>query len=807
MQVSRRDNQPWRFWENFAEEIAHISLEAGKKIREIGFPETQRQADRFVALIKSGIISKEPFVFVMDDMHLLTNPMILNYIEYFITSPISKNTYVFISRSEPGMNTLNFLAKGILSTITAEDLRFTQEETDEYFRLNGVFLELEEIKRIQRETEGWAIALSLILREIKAGKDYHLSWDRAMLSLRKMEENIFSAMGAELQKFLIKLSLIEHWPQVLLEQIEGGKKSIPAMEQFSSVIRFDTYFHGFRIHHLFLEFLKEKQRSLSREEIREVYGKAAQWCLENNLLTDAAVDYERALDYGGLIRLIESLPRTFPKAAAAFFLENVDRICMEGEKDNSKNEEDNWDLLYLRFIIRSRLLMILDRFEEAGKECHEAVARFEAEVSGKRRSRFLSAAYNNLGTLGLLSCKYTRDYTFNRWFEKGHRYYLENPEPVSGQLSQANIGSYIIPVGVPAEPGEIDLFLDCYAASVQHVSVSMNGYLYGADTLARAELAYYQGDLNKAELFARQAVYQGQEGKQYEIENRALFYLLRISVHTGNTAELQDLQKQLEAQLEINEYLNRYTIHDIIMGRFYTRLGLIEKIAPWLRTEYKEVINVLLRGFDTLVKARCLFVEKKYPEVLKALEEEKTQGDMGHFLLGFLELTVLEAITRHKIGDRDGAFTMLEQAYNAAAPNNLDMPFIEVGENMARLISAVLKGGSGGKTYCPGIDRGWLRTIREKASAFAKKLSLAADRYLGQDTPAIADNRKEPDISDYEKAILRLLSQGRTEKEIAKKMKISLQMVKSTIRSLYIKLGGANRADTIRIAAANGLLD
>jgi DNA-binding CsgD family transcriptional regulator len=30
---------------------------------------------------------------------------------------------------------------------------------------------------------------------------------------------------------------------------------------------------------------------------------------------------------------------------------------------------------------------------------------------------------------------------------------------------------------------------------------------------------------------------------------------------------------------------------------------------------------------------------------------------------------------------------------------------------------------------------------------------------------------KEPDISDYEKAILRLLSQGRTEKEIAEKMK------------------------------------
>jgi LuxR family maltose regulon positive regulatory protein len=809
IQVSERDNQPWHLWENYAGGIARINPEAGEKMREIGFPETQRQADRHVELTKSGIVSKDPLVYVVDDLHLLTNPVVLNYFERFITSFISKSTSVLISRSEPGpgMNTLNFLAKGLLSTITVDDLRFTQEETDEYFRLNGVFLEQEEIKRIQRETEGWAMALSLILREIKAGQDQNRSWDRMMLSLRKMEENIFSAMDAELQKFLIKLSLIEHWPRVLLEQLEGGEKSIPALEQFSSVIRFDIYLHGFRIHPLFLDFLKEKQRSLSREEIREVYDKAAQWCLENNLLIDAAVDYERALDYGGLVRLIESLPRMLPKAAAAFFLETVDRICVEGEENNDENGENNWDRIYLRFIIRSRLLMILDRFEEAIKECHEAAARFEAEVPGKRRSRLLSAAYNNLGTLGLLSCKYTKDYTFNRWFEKGLRYYLENPEPVSGQLSQANIGSYVIQVGVPAKPGEIDTFLDCYAASVQHVSVSMNGYLYGADTLARAELAYYQGDLNKAELFARQAVYQGRDRKQYEVESRALFYLMWISIHTGNPAGLQDLQKQLEAQLEINEYFNRYTIHDIIMGRFHIRFGLIEKIPPWLRAEHKEEKSVLFHGFDTLVRARCLFAEKKYPEVLKALEEEKTQGDLGLFLLGFLEMTALEAITRYKTGDREGAFTLLEQAYNAAAPNNLNMPFIDLGENMSGLISVVLKSGSGEKTDCMGIDRAWLHTIREKASAYAKKLSLAVDWYLGRDTPAIADNREEPDISDYEKAILRLLSQGRTEKEIVEEMKISLQMVKSTIRSLYNKLRAANRADAVRIAAAKGLLD
>jgi LuxR family maltose regulon positive regulatory protein len=808
IQFSERDNQPSHFWENYVRETARLSPKGAKIMREIGFPETQRQVDRHAAMIKSGIVSRDPLVFVADDIHMVTNPVVLNYIEHLFSAPISKNTGVLISRMQPGINTLNFLAKGLLSTVTVDDLRFTEEETEAYFRLNDLFLEREEISRIWRETEGWAMAIGLILREIKVRRDERRRWDRVMLSLRKMEENIFSAMSADLQKFLIKLSLIEHWPRILLEQLEGGSSSITAMEQFSSVIRFDMYIHGFRIHHLFLDFLKEKQSLLSRAEIEEVCGKAARWCIENNLLTDAAVNYERALDYGGLVRLIESLPRMLPKAAAVFFLETVDRLCAEPDTGEDGN---NWDRLYLRFIIRSRLLMFLDRFEEAAKECHKAVIGFEAEAPGKRRSRSLSAAYNNLGTLGLLSCTYTRDYTFDLWFEKGRRYYLENPEPVSGQLSQTNIGSYIITVGFPAEGGEIDTFLNCYAASVQYVSVSMNGYLYGADTLARAELAYYQGDLDKAELFARQAVYQCREKKQYEMENRALFYLMRIAIHTGNTANLQDLQKQMEAQLENDEYLNRYTIHDIVMGAFYARLGLIEKIAPWLRAEHKDEMNILFRGFDSLVKARCLFAEKNYPNVLKTLEEEHVRGDLGRLLLGRLEMTALEAVTRFKLGDREGAFAALEQAYSAAVPNNLDMSFIELGENMYNLINAVLKSGSGenddGKTACALIKREWLRAIREKASAYAKNLSLVADRCSGRNASSVTEDREKPDISGHEKAILSLLSQGGTEKEIAGEMKISPQMVKSAIRSLYAKLGAINRADAVRIAVEKGLLD
>jgi LuxR family maltose regulon positive regulatory protein len=308
LQISERDNLGWRLWENYTGEVARLNPEAAKIFADMGFPESGRQLDRYLGLIQNEIISRERYVVVLDDFHLLTNPRILLFLGQAFSAPVSKNPIVLISRTEPAINTVNFLAKGLLSRLTVEDLRFTREETDAYFRLHDIPLTEEELTRICLETEGWALALGLIVQGIKVNQAGGRSWDRIMQPVRKMEENIFSTMDGELQKFLIKLSLIEHWPRDLLKRLEPGGKSITAMEKFSSLVRFDAYLHGFRIHPLFLEFLRGKQGELSLEEIREVSGKDAQWCIENNLPTDAAVNSARARDYGGLVRLIESFP-------------------------------------------------------------------------------------------------------------------------------------------------------------------------------------------------------------------------------------------------------------------------------------------------------------------------------------------------------------------------------------------------------------------------------------------------------------------------------------------------------------------
>jgi DNA-binding CsgD family transcriptional regulator len=381
-------------------------------------------------------------------------------------------------------------------------------------------------------------------------------------------------------------------------------------------------------------------------------------------------------------------------------------------------------------------------------------------------------------------------------------------------------------VGIAATPDEVGAFLDSCAAAASYASLSLSGYLSGTDSLARSELAYFQGDLNRAEQFARRAVYQGRDQKQYEVETCGLFYLMRLNIPKGDIAGIREAERQLKTRMEKDEYITRYNIHDILMGRFYIRLGLIEKIAPWLRLEGEEgELDVLSRGFDTLAKVRCLIIEKNCPAALQILEEEQAGGDLGSFLFGFLEMTVLEAVTRHQLGDREGALGALKKAYDAGLPHGLVMPFIELGEYMHDLAGAVLKdhpdnpGNAANAAVnatandtanaaanatafaeISGIPRKWLQTIRRDASAYAKKRVLVAAQYENRETSVSAD------LSQYELSILNCLSQGRTSEEIAAVMHTPVKMVKSAIRQLYIKLGAANRADAVRNATGMGLL-
>ncbi|MDR0879009.1 MAG: LuxR C-terminal-related transcriptional regulator [Treponema sp.] len=794
LQLSERDNLEQRLWENYTGAVKQISEGFASDLAELGFPDTVRQFDRYIDLLKNNLDPGKRYIIVLDDFHLIQAPKIIRFLERAVAALRQDTSLILISRREPAINTVSLLSKGFLVRITAEDLRFSKKEIEDYFALQNILLSGDELTRIYADTEGWALALNLIAREIKQQKGGEKDHALALIksnTFKAIEGEIFLSLQEELQIFLVKLSLVEHWHSDLLEKLSPDKNNIEELNTLEFFVRYDAYSHGYRIHPLFVDFLREKQSMLAPEEIRDVYDMAAQWCLDNNLRMDAASYYERAEDYPGIISLVNSFPQILPIATAAFFLEIADRMIPRGDPTDG-------DLLYLRWVTRPKLLMALGRFDESTAENHEAIAQFEKLPSSPLHSRILCACYGTLGTISLLACRFTKDYNFTHNFERADYYFMQYPEPVHGPVTQSSVSSYVTQLGYPAEPGEFEKAIDAVAPSIPHAVNFLNGYLYGQDTLARAELAYFRGDLISAEKFSLQAVFQGREKKQYEVENRALFFLLRIALHTGAIPVIQELFRQLASQLETGEFLNRHTIYDIASGWFYAHAGVTGRLAPWLRNDFEESeLNTLFYGFETLVKAKCFFAEKKYEAVLNIFEHSEHKFGLESYLLGKLEMTVLAASAYYRLGEIETALMTLENAYYISFSNSLNMPFIELGEDMRRLTGAALKSDS-----C-AIPKPWLKMIRSKASAYGKKLILAADYYQNAGKNG---EKAAVYLSRREQKILGSLSQGLTREEIAEETTLSLNTVKGVIKSIYNKLGAINRADAVRIASDIGIL-
>jgi LuxR family maltose regulon positive regulatory protein len=793
VQLSERDNLGLHFWENFTGAMGLINPEIGRIAASFGFPESGGDFERYINYLMDEIPPGRKVVVVLDDFHLIHAPSILHFFERNFSYPLRDNTIFLISRIEPALNTIPFLSKGWLAGLTTDDLRFSEKEVTSYFELHGIPMSNDELARVYSDTEGWALAVDLLMRDIKSTGSSSYTWQGlSSRSWKKIENRIFGSMEAGLRKFFIKLSLLEHWSRELLEKLDPEGGCVAAMEGYSALSRYDVYLQGYRLHHLFLDFLREKQNELGREEIREVYLLGAGWCMANRLPTDAAVYYEKAGDYRGIITVLYTFPHFLPQRAAAFFLELINRI--------HSPIDENPDLTYLWFVSRPRLLIFLGRFDEALVECRKSIEYFEVLPLNSGNARILAYCYSTLGILSMTACRFTGDYNFLPYFEKADYYYSMNEDPVQDPGIQCNIGAYAMQVGFPAEKGEYERLMESFVPAIVHAVHTGNGYLYGMDALSWAELFYYRGDLTGAEQFARKAIFMGREREQYEVENRGLFLLLRTTLHTGSLPDLKEILRQLEAQLEIEEYINRFIYHDIITGWYYIQTGEPEKLASWLRNDIEEdELNTIFPSIDILVKAKYAFVKNQYEKIITILRRGESKNGIGSYLLGKLELKLLEGAAKYRQGENEEAFEALEAAWEMASPNSLDMPFIELGEDMRLIAGNYL---TEHRESEKSIPRSWLETIRNKASVYGKKLAQIALQY--------GDGEQDENGGIYlfkkEKDILEGLSRGQSREEIAGRTGLSLNSVKTMIRSIYGKLGAVNRADAVRIATRSGLL-
>jgi LuxR family maltose regulon positive regulatory protein len=455
-----------------------------------------------------------------------------------------------------------------------------------------------------------------------------------------------------------------------------------------------------------------------------------------------------------------------------------------------------YDQIAHAHVQRIGLYLLLEMFDKSREELTRVIAELEARPLSPSVCQTLTGCYNLLGFVGMNTSPYTQDYDYAHYFEKAKRYFDLKMFNVRPPISQSTLGSYLCRVN-SEEPGEMEKYIGAIGAMVSYISVTLDGCALGMDDLCRGELAFFKGDMTGSEQFTLRALKSARQGNQYEIEHRALFYLLRINLARGNFEAIRDALKQIEALRDKQDYLTRFTHYDIITGWYYAHTGQTDKLAPWLKNDFEESdLNSMVFGLEVLVKAKYHFFEKHYPAVLAVLKSQEDKASHWDFVLGRIERKALEAVCCYQLKDREGAFAALETAYRTSVSNALYMPFTELGKDMRTLAEAALKDKRG------ALPRDWLERVRLDAAAYAKKFFTVAE----QSRPASLRQGEGVNLSRRELDVLTGLYQGMTREEIASLFSLSVNTVKSVTRSIYNKLGAVNKADALRIAVSLGLV-
>jgi LuxR family maltose regulon positive regulatory protein len=785
VQVSEHDNEPTRFWGDFSGAIFSANKGLAKQMIDMGFPYDGISYNKYADAVSDALTVTRMYVIVIDDFHNIHNPDILKFFERGLQVPIANLRRVFISRENPSIITADYLITDQFSHLNEDDLRFTRDEMKQLFTVQGLKLSPDTIEKIYTDTDGWVFAIQLIGLFYKRNSGqiaYAVDAMKSNIS-KLIDTEIFSEMPEEVKRFLIKMSLINHLYPDLLRGLENGEECLNELRNMDSFVRYDEYLGAYRIHQLFLDYLKDKQDLLSKEEKRDTFEVAAKWCIDHDDVSEAVNYYVEIGDYDRIVEVAFAQSMIVPPSTGTYLL-NIFR------KAPAEAFEKNGTMI----VIFARLLISLGYVKEGEEYILSTIEKYKKLPESNHRNRVLFGMYNNLGFLGVVNSPFTGDYDFVKYFRLGDEYFKKCDMKVLGAISSVNLSPYISRIGKP-DAGEPEKFIEAISESIPYISHSMNGCMYGMDDLARAELAFLRGNLDDCEKFAFSALYKARERGQYEIENRALFFLLRTGLSNGKYEKVRAVLYQIETQPEMADYATKYFMKDILTSWFYAQIGHTERMADWITKDFEaSEDSYITRGLEFFTKYKFYIVEKRFHRLLAILDNQDNEMGIGALLYGKIGIEIMRANCLYHLKEYKEAMQSFERAYALAVPNRLDMIFVAMGNDMRVLSGYALKNKV-------NIPKEWLETIQKKASTFAKRCAHIRSNFDKDE-----EIKNDVNLSSKEIEVLSDLAQGLSRSEIATARNISINTVKTMLPLIFRKLEANSTIDAIRIAITNGII-
>ena len=771
---------------------------------------------------------QRPLFLVIDDYHLIVNPVIHDAMRFFLRHQPENMTLVVLSRNLPQLGIANLRVREQLLEIGSQQLAFNHQEAKQFFdcRLRSPIEEVE-IGRVCDDVAGWATALQLIALSARQDSSAvhqsarRLSGINASHLSDYLVDEVLDNVDGPTRNFLLKSALLRSMNDALIVRVTGeenGQMRLEDVERQGLFLqRMDNAGEGFSYHPLFGSFLRQRCQWELATELPEIHRAAAEgWMAQGYpseaihhalsagdaaMLRDILLNHAWGLFHHSELSLLEASLAALPWES---LLENPRLVLLQAWLMQSQHRY-------------SEVNTLLARVEE------EMQGEMDASLHGDFNALRAQVAINDgnqdeadrLSMVALaelpLASYYSRIVATSVHGEVLHcRGKLSPSLRVMQQTEQMArrhevwhyaLWSLIQQSEILFAQGFLQAAWESQEKGFQLVrdqhleQLPMHEFLLRI----RAQLLWAWARLDEAEFSARHgmevlASYQPQQQLQ------CLALLVQSSLARGNLDNARNHLNRLENLLGNGQYHSDWVSNaDKVRVIYWQMTGDLKAAANWLRQTPKPAFannHFLQTQWRNIARAQILLGEFESAEiVLEELNENagtlRLMSDLNRNLLLLNQLY-------WQAGRKNDAQRVLMEALALANRTGFISHFVIEGEAMAQQLRQLLQLGN-----LPELEQHRAqRILREINQHHRHKFAHFDENFVERllNHPQVPELIRTSPLTQREWQVLGLIYSGYSNDQIAGELDVAATTIKTHIRNLYQKLGVAHRQDAVQHA-------
>ena len=326
--VTLEDDEPTNtFWTYVMEALRRAGVAISPGITP---PSAGVAVDRsFLNRLASALAKRDrPVLLLLDGVSGLSGEQWATDLEYVLRHAGPLLRLVLIGRWDPPLPLHRYRLAGRLTEIRSEELSFTAAEATELLRLHGVVLSPPKLLSLLEHTEGWAAGLRLFALALQDRRDADLLVDtitgnEATISEYFVDE-VLRGLSPPVRSFLLEASVLDTFTPELAEAVTGradAQRLLMDLERHNVFVQPAAEFSAaYRFHRLFAELLRAQLLCEAPARAAELHRHAAAWFAAQGQTFEAVHHAVKARDFS---------------AAATIIVEHhaVGRLALDGRAD------------------------------------------------------------------------------------------------------------------------------------------------------------------------------------------------------------------------------------------------------------------------------------------------------------------------------------------------------------------------------------------------------------------------------------------------------------------------------------------